>query len=38
MGKNRLVDRTDLQLSFEELNNLMGMAQLDDMERRYAGG
>ena len=38
MGKNRLVDRPDLQLSFEELNDLMGMATLDDMERRYTGG
>ena len=38
MGKNKLVDRPDLQLSFEELNDLMGMATLDDMEQRYAQG
>ena len=38
MGKNRLVDRSDLQVSFEELNDLMGMAELDDMERRFMGG
>jgi 2-methylisocitrate lyase-like PEP mutase family enzyme len=36
--KHRVVDRTDLQVSFEELNDLMGMAELDELERRYAGG
>jgi 2-methylisocitrate lyase-like PEP mutase family enzyme len=38
MGKNQLVDRTDLQVSFEECNDLMGMAELDEMERRFMGG
>jgi 2-methylisocitrate lyase-like PEP mutase family enzyme len=38
VGKHRLVDRTDLQVSFDELNDLMGMAELDELERRYAGG
>jgi 2-methylisocitrate lyase-like PEP mutase family enzyme len=38
IGKRRVVDRTDLQVSFEELNDLMGMAELDELERRYAGG
>jgi 2-methylisocitrate lyase-like PEP mutase family enzyme len=38
MGKNHLVDRKDLQVSFEELNDLMGMGELDDMERRFMGG
>jgi len=38
VGKHRLVDRTDLQVSFEELNDLMGMAELDALERRYTGG
>lgn len=38
MDKHHLVERTDLQVSFEELNDLMGMKQLDEMERRYAGG
>jgi 2-methylisocitrate lyase-like PEP mutase family enzyme len=38
VGKNRVVDRTDLQVGFEELNDLMGMKILDDMERRYTGG
>jgi len=36
--KHHVVDRTDLQVSFEELNDLMGMAELDELERRYAGG
>lgn len=38
MDKHHLVERTDLQVSFEELNDLMGMKQLDEMERKYAGG
>jgi hypothetical protein len=38
MGKNKIVDRTDLQVSFEECNDLMGMAELDEMERRFMGG
>jgi 2-methylisocitrate lyase-like PEP mutase family enzyme len=38
MGKNRLVDRADLQVSFEELNDLMGMQELDALERRFFGG
>ncbi|MGH8621790.1 MAG: isocitrate lyase/PEP mutase family protein [Burkholderiales bacterium] len=38
VGKHRVVERTDLQVSFEELNDLMGMAELDELERRYAGG
>ena len=36
--KNRLVERDDLQVSFEEINDLMGMAELDELESRYAGG
>ena len=36
--KHRVVDRTDLQVSFEEINDLMGMAELDDLERRFTGG
>jgi 2-methylisocitrate lyase-like PEP mutase family enzyme len=38
MDKHQLVERTDLQVSFEELNDLMGMKELDEIERRYAGG
>ncbi|HXV09467.1 MAG TPA: isocitrate lyase/PEP mutase family protein [Burkholderiales bacterium] len=38
MDKNRLVERDDLQVSFEEINDLMGMAELDKLEERYAGG
>ena len=32
---NRVIDRPDLLVSFDELNDLMGMAQLDDLERRF---
>ncbi len=35
---NRVVNRTDLQVGFEELNDLMGMKTLDDIEQRFAGG
>jgi 2-methylisocitrate lyase-like PEP mutase family enzyme len=38
VGKHRVVDRTDLQVSFEEINDLMGMAELDELERRFTGG
>ena len=38
LGKARIVERPDLQVAFEEINDLMGMAQLDELERRYAGG
>ncbi len=36
--KNSVVERTDLQVGFEDINDLMGMKFLDDMERRYIGG
>ena len=36
--KGKLVERDDLQVSFEELNDLMGMRELDELERRYASG
>jgi hypothetical protein len=38
MDKEKLVARDDLQVSFEELNDLMGMKELDELERKYAGG
>ena len=38
MDKEKLVARDDLQVSFEELNDLMGMKELDEIERKYAGG
>jgi len=38
VGRHRVVDRTDLQVSFEEINDLMGMAELDELERRFTGG
>jgi 2-methylisocitrate lyase-like PEP mutase family enzyme len=38
LDKNRLVERDDLQVSFEEINDLMGMAELDELESRYIGG
>ncbi|MGW8184114.1 MAG: isocitrate lyase/PEP mutase family protein [Burkholderiales bacterium] len=38
LGKARIVERPDLQVAFEEINDLMGMAQLDELEQRYTGG
>ena len=38
VGNNSVAERTDLQVGFEELNELMGMKILDDMERKYTGG
>jgi 2-methylisocitrate lyase-like PEP mutase family enzyme len=38
MVKNRVIERPDLQVSFEELNELMGVLQLDELEQRYGGG
>ncbi len=35
---NRVIERDDLQVGFEELNDLMGMQALDELERKYAGG
>ena len=35
---NRVVDRPDLLASFDELNELMGERQVDDLERRFVGG
>lgn len=35
---NRVIDRPDLLASFDELNDLMGMRQLDDLEKRFVGG
>jgi 2-methylisocitrate lyase-like PEP mutase family enzyme len=34
----RVADRPDLLVSFDELNDLMGMGRLDDLERRFTGG
>jgi 2-methylisocitrate lyase-like PEP mutase family enzyme len=38
IGKNHVIDRPDLQASFDELNDLMGMGHLDELERRFMGG
>ncbi len=38
VNNNRVIERTDLQVGFEELNDLMGMKTLDDIERRFTGG
>jgi 2-methylisocitrate lyase-like PEP mutase family enzyme len=38
LGENRVVDRPDLQVGFDELNDLMGMEFLDGLESRYSGG
>lgn len=35
---NKVVDRPDLLVSFDELNELMGLDVLDELERRYSGG
>lgn len=35
---NRVIERDDLQVGFEELNDLMGMRTLDEIERKFAGG
>ena len=35
---NKAVDRPDLSVTFNEINDLMGMSVLDELERRYAGG
>lgn len=36
VGNHQVVERPDLQVSFEELNELMGMNQLDELERKFA--
>jgi len=33
---NRVVDRPDLLASFDELNDLMGMKELDVLEKKFA--
>ncbi|MDP1537201.1 MAG: isocitrate lyase/PEP mutase family protein [Burkholderiales bacterium] len=38
IGNNSVIERPDLQVSFEELNDLMGMEYLDALEQRYSGG
>lgn len=38
VGQNKVVERTDLQVGFEELNDLMGMKFLDQLEEKYKGG
>lgn len=35
---NRVIDRPDLLASFDELNDLMGMKQLDELETKFVGG
>jgi 2-methylisocitrate lyase-like PEP mutase family enzyme len=38
LGANQSVDRPDLSVTFEEINDLMGMNVLDELEKRYTGG
>jgi len=38
LGQNKVVDRPDLLVGFDELNDLMGMGFLDELESRYTGG
>jgi 2-methylisocitrate lyase-like PEP mutase family enzyme len=35
LESGRIVERPDLQVSFQELNELMGLAELKDIERRF---
>lgn len=35
---HKVIERPDLLASFDELNELMGMRQVDRLEQRYAGG
>ncbi len=36
VAANKVVDRPDLQVSFDELNALMGLKDLDELERSFA--
>jgi 2-methylisocitrate lyase-like PEP mutase family enzyme len=38
LQQNKSVDRPDLSVNFEELNDLMGMKELDELEKKYTGG
>ena len=38
LGANKAVDRPDLSVTFEEINDLMGVRVLDELERRFTGG
>ena len=38
MQTGNIVDRTDLAVSFQEINELMGIGQLKDIEKRFLTG
>ena len=38
IGNNGTPNREDLMISFEELNEITGMSELDKLESRYSGG
>jgi 2-methylisocitrate lyase-like PEP mutase family enzyme len=38
VGQNKVVERTDLQVGFEDINDLMGMKFLDQLEEKHKGG
>jgi 2-methylisocitrate lyase-like PEP mutase family enzyme len=38
MQTGKIVDRTDLLVSFQEINELMGIGQLKDIEKRFLSG
>jgi 2-methylisocitrate lyase-like PEP mutase family enzyme len=38
IGQNRVVDRPDLLVSFDEINDLMGLPLLEELEQRFANG
>jgi 2-methylisocitrate lyase-like PEP mutase family enzyme len=35
IGKNNVVDRPDLLMSFDEINDMMGMEFLEELEKRF---
>ena len=36
VGQNKVVDRPDLLMSFDEINDMMGMEFLEDLEKRFS--
>jgi hypothetical protein len=35
VGQNKVVDRPDLLVSFDEINDLMGLPVLEELEQRF---
>jgi 2-methylisocitrate lyase-like PEP mutase family enzyme len=36
VAQNRIVDRADLLVTFDEINDLMGLDTLEELEQRYS--